>query len=58
MSTDLTEQEVQWAYESWCNGHSKSEIANALHISESKLKRVFKARKFKKQKPPLIPPKK
>lgn len=58
MKEDLTTVELQWAYESWCNGHSQQEIADALHVSLSKLKRIFKKHKLKKKKLPLIPPQK
>lgn len=57
MKEDLTTVELQWAYEKWCSGYSQLEIAYTLHISLSKLKRIFKKHKFKKEKPPLIPPK-
>ena len=57
MKEDLTAIELQWAYEKWCNGYSQQEIAVSLHVSLSKLKRIFKKHKFKKKKLPLIPPK-
>lgn len=57
MKEILTEEEIMWAYEQWCHGYSKPEIALALHVSLSTLKRIFTQRNLKKIKPPLIPPK-
>jgi len=56
MAKRLTEEQIQCAYQNWCNGYSQEEIAFRMHIDINKLKRVFKAHKLKKQKPPFIMP--
>lgn len=52
----LSEEKIMWAYEKWCLGYSKKEIADALFVHENTIDGYFRRRKLKKKKPPLIPP--
>lgn len=58
MKRALSEEEIKWAYEQWCQGYSKKEIADALFVHVNTIDGYFRQRKLKKKKPPLTPPKK
>ena len=41
----LTTGQIKWAYEMWCIGYTKKQIANALFVHESTIGRVLKGKK-------------
>lgn len=50
----LSYQQVQWAYQKWCDGYSQESIAGALFCSAKTIRRSFKYYGFsKKQKEEL-----
>lgn len=54
MSEDfLSEAEIRWAHEKWCNSYSLREIAAALYVSEKCLRRHLTLRGLKKDTVPL-----
>lgn len=40
----LTRKQEEWAYEQWCNGYTRQEIANALFVSTKVISRAFRGR--------------
>lgn len=52
--TALTDDQAAWAFRKWCCGYTLTEIAQALHVSNSTLSAEFKVRGWQKQKQPLI----
>ena len=37
----LSNKEKEWAYTKWCEGYTKLQIANALHVCEKTVHRAF-----------------
>ncbi len=48
----LTAEQIDWAYHKWCEGYRKSEISDALFVSEMTLQRALKGRK--RMRPKLV----
>ena len=40
----LTSEEKDWAYQKWCEGYTKNQIASALFVSTKTIDRAFKGR--------------
>ena len=40
-SSILNLKEIEWAYEKWCLGYTKFEIAEALHVGERTVARAL-----------------
>lgn len=40
----LTDKEIEWAYEQWCNGMTLLQIADALYVNERTVRRAFNGR--------------
>lgn len=40
----LSHKEVEWAYDQWCNGHTKLQIAIALNVCEKTISRALRGR--------------
>ena len=45
----LTSEEKEWAYQKWCEGYTKNQIASALFVSTKTIDRAFKGRARKRQ---------
>lgn len=56
MSRTLSNKEVQWAYERWCEGARVIDIAGALYVGDKTLKREFKRRNLERVRPVLVCP--
>ena len=52
----LSNTEVRWAYDQWCNGRTQMEIADALFCHFKTVRREFEARGLYKVKPVLVCP--
>lgn len=51
-SSILSLKEIEWAYEKWCLGYTKFEIAEALHVGERTVARALQGKT--KIKPVLV----
>ena len=40
----LSHKEVEWAYDQWCNGHTRLQIALALNVCEKTIQRALHGR--------------
>ena len=40
----LSSSEIEWAYEQWCNGHTRLQIAIALNVCEKTITRALHGR--------------
>ena len=49
----LTGEEIQWAYQKWCEGRPQHQIAKALHVSQTTLCQTFIRHGLKRQLIPL-----
>ena len=52
----LTDRECQWAYEMWCRGYRREDIAAALFCSAKTIQREFDRRGYVRIRPVLIAP--
>lgn len=41
----LTAEQIDWAYHKWCEGYTKSEIADALFVNYQTIYRALRDRK-------------
>lgn len=48
----MSRAEIKWAYDKWCEGYTKKEIAAALFVNPSTIKDALRGR-VKKERPPL-----
>lgn len=52
MGKALTREQEQWAYQKWCDGYSREEIARALYVSAKPIHECLRGKK--KVKKPLV----
>lgn len=45
MAKALTHEQIEWAYEQWCNGCTQAQIADALFVCKKTIQRALKGRK-------------
>lgn len=50
----LSRKEIEWAYDQWCNGYTKEEIADALFVCAKTVSRALAGKP--KVKPVLVYP--
>ena len=50
----LSERQVEWAFERYCEGHSLRRIAEALYCSHRSVSREFQRRGLKRKYKPLV----
>jgi len=53
----ISDTVLEWAWLKWLEGYSLQEVADALHVSRSRLDDQLRKEGYTKIKPPLKPPK-
>ena len=50
----LGQEELDWAYQKWCEGYTQKEIGAALYVSTEAVNKYLARYKGPKVKPPLV----